>query len=496
MKALQVTRSVGRSSGWPGSRRRWRRRRPRRSGRSTTSHDRRPRAARAPGWHRVHTRLAGICGSRPVARRGPRLARTSTTGSASRSCPATRSSATSTTARRVVLEPVLGHAARGFAPPFDGAAPGDGDDYAHLADRPPRAGHPDRLLLLDRRRLGAVVLGPRHRSSTASTTTCPTSGPCSSSRSPAASTPPCSPPPSAAGAARHRSDRRRARRRHDGPRRDRRPARATCPACGSSSAPATRTSSALAKALGADDVVPAAELRPGRAPRASAATSIGDHLSVGRPRHDRRRRQRALASPTCLRITRPRGRVVLMGMPAEVTRRPHRAVAPRDRARRAPTPTAPRRCPTARPRPHVRPRHRDRHRHRGRALAVAPPTASPTTSTPSPTPPPPAGAAPSRSPSTSMTITASFDRPTSETSASSEPDAPSRIRPRRRSLDATDPVLARRGLQPGEAAGRPQPGDLRARAAGRRSTTSTAPSATRCSTRSTRTRCRRCCSRA
>ena len=28
---------------------------------------------------------------------------------------------------------MLGHEARGFAPPFDGAAPGDGDDYAHLA---------------------------------------------------------------------------------------------------------------------------------------------------------------------------------------------------------------------------------------------------------------------------------------------------------------------------------------------------------------------------
>lgn len=33
---------------------------------------------------------------------------------------------------RVVLEPVLGHAARGFPLPFDGAAPGDGDDHAHL----------------------------------------------------------------------------------------------------------------------------------------------------------------------------------------------------------------------------------------------------------------------------------------------------------------------------------------------------------------------------
>ena len=91
---------------------------------------------------------------------------------------------------RVVLEPVLGHEARGFAPPFEGAAPGDGDDYAHLADGTPRARHPDRLLLLDRRRLGAVVLGPRHASSTRSATTSPTSGPCSSSRSPAASTPP------------------------------------------------------------------------------------------------------------------------------------------------------------------------------------------------------------------------------------------------------------------------------------------------------------------
>ena len=36
------------------------------------------------------------------------------------------------TLQRVVIEPVLGHAARGFALPFDGAAPGDGNDYAHL----------------------------------------------------------------------------------------------------------------------------------------------------------------------------------------------------------------------------------------------------------------------------------------------------------------------------------------------------------------------------
>src|SRR5690606_37544529 len=34
---------------------------------------------------------------------------------------------------RIVIEPVLGHAARGHVPPFPDAAPGDGDDYAHLA---------------------------------------------------------------------------------------------------------------------------------------------------------------------------------------------------------------------------------------------------------------------------------------------------------------------------------------------------------------------------
>ena len=34
---------------------------------------------------------------------------------------------------RVVLEPVLGHAARGVPLPFEGARPADGDDYAHLA---------------------------------------------------------------------------------------------------------------------------------------------------------------------------------------------------------------------------------------------------------------------------------------------------------------------------------------------------------------------------
>jgi threonine dehydrogenase-like Zn-dependent dehydrogenase len=37
---------------------------------------------------------------------------------------------------RVAIEPVLGHEARGFEPPFPGAAPGDGDDYRHLVAGP------------------------------------------------------------------------------------------------------------------------------------------------------------------------------------------------------------------------------------------------------------------------------------------------------------------------------------------------------------------------
>ena len=41
---------------------------------------------------------------------------------------------------RVVLDAVLGHAARGAALPFEGAAPGDGTDYSHLIGGPIAAG--------------------------------------------------------------------------------------------------------------------------------------------------------------------------------------------------------------------------------------------------------------------------------------------------------------------------------------------------------------------
>ena len=149
--------------------------------------------------------------------------------------------------------------------------------------RPPRARHPDRVLLLDRRRLGARVRRPRQPAAPHRRRRCPTSGRCSSSRSPAASTPRSSPPaaPSVADA--------------DDPvvavlgagtmglaaiaglvplraRRAR-----------SSSAPATRTSSARPRQLGADDVVPRRRAGPRRAPRR---------------RLPRRRRPPVVAAPT------------------------------------------------------------------------------------------------------------------------------------------------------------------------------------------------------
>ena len=84
------------------------------------------------GWHRVHTRLAGICGSDLSLVEG----HASTYFDDYVSFPFVPGHEVVgelDDGTRVVIEPVLGHEARGFAPPFEGAAPGDGDDYAHLA---------------------------------------------------------------------------------------------------------------------------------------------------------------------------------------------------------------------------------------------------------------------------------------------------------------------------------------------------------------------------
>ena len=86
------------------------------------------------GWQRVNTRLAGICGSDLSLVEG----HASTYFDDYVSFPFVPGHEVVgelDDGRRVIVEPVLGHAARGHRPPFVGAAPGDGDDYAHLATR-------------------------------------------------------------------------------------------------------------------------------------------------------------------------------------------------------------------------------------------------------------------------------------------------------------------------------------------------------------------------
>jgi len=82
-------------------------------------------------WVRVYPRLAGICGSDL----------STIDGHASRYfedfvsfpfVPGHEVVCDTLDGHRVVLEPVLGHEARGFEPPFPGARPADGNDYRHL----------------------------------------------------------------------------------------------------------------------------------------------------------------------------------------------------------------------------------------------------------------------------------------------------------------------------------------------------------------------------
>jgi threonine dehydrogenase-like Zn-dependent dehydrogenase len=83
------------------------------------------------GWHRVHTHLAGICGSDLATVEGHASAYFDDWVSFP-FVPGHEVVGHLDDGRRVVVEPVLGHAARGAQPPFPGAAPGDGNDYAHL----------------------------------------------------------------------------------------------------------------------------------------------------------------------------------------------------------------------------------------------------------------------------------------------------------------------------------------------------------------------------
>ena len=85
----------------------------------------------ADGWQRIRTIMSGICGSdlatvegRSARYFGPWVSFPFVMGH--------EVIGTDEKGNRVVIEPVLGHEARGFEPPFKGAAPGDGDDYRHV----------------------------------------------------------------------------------------------------------------------------------------------------------------------------------------------------------------------------------------------------------------------------------------------------------------------------------------------------------------------------
>ena len=96
------------------------------------------------GWHRVRTRLSGICGSDLSMIEGHASTYFDDVVSFP-FVPGHEVVGELDDGTRVALEPVLGHAARGFPLPFDGAAPGDGDDYGHLTASGPGLGGGQKL---------------------------------------------------------------------------------------------------------------------------------------------------------------------------------------------------------------------------------------------------------------------------------------------------------------------------------------------------------------
>ncbi len=84
-----------------------------------------------PGWHTIRPRLTGICGSDLATVEG-RSSRYFEPLVSFPFVPGHEVVGIDENGNRVVLEPVLGPAARGEPLPFAGAAPGDGDDYGYL----------------------------------------------------------------------------------------------------------------------------------------------------------------------------------------------------------------------------------------------------------------------------------------------------------------------------------------------------------------------------
>jgi len=89
-----------------------------------------PELPAAAGWHRLRPRLSGICGSDLSTI----SCRTSRYFEPLVSFPFVMGHeivGDLDDGRRVVIDAVLGHGARGFAPPHAGSAPADGHDYSH-----------------------------------------------------------------------------------------------------------------------------------------------------------------------------------------------------------------------------------------------------------------------------------------------------------------------------------------------------------------------------
>ncbi|MDH3753339.1 MAG: zinc-binding dehydrogenase [Acidimicrobiia bacterium] len=90
-------------------------------------------------WSVVYPRLTGICGSDLATVEG-KSSRYFESHVSFPFVPGHEVSGELADGRRVAIEPVLGAEARGEDPPFPGAAPGDGDDYGYLLSGPVEAG--------------------------------------------------------------------------------------------------------------------------------------------------------------------------------------------------------------------------------------------------------------------------------------------------------------------------------------------------------------------
>ena len=265
-----------------------------------------------PGWHRIRTRLAGICGSDLSMIEGHASTYFDDWVSFP-FVPGHEVVGELEDGTRVVLEPVLGHEARGFPPPFAGAAPGDGDDYAHLATgvlepgiqtgfccstgggwAPELVAHESQLHRIDDAMTDerAVLVEPLAAGIHAALLTWPTVGPVSA------------PVVAVLGAGTMGLAAVAGLRRY-------------VPGVQIVVGARYPHQQATARALGADVAVAPGELA--RAVRRMVGCHVvGDHLTSGaHATIDAVGTGESVA--TCLRLTRPRGRVVLLGMPADVT---------------------------------------------------------------------------------------------------------------------------------------------------------------------------------